>query len=142
MIKFFTTFANISSYLAIAASLVFYIGIIARSKNLASADTYNNCNSQLKSCRVSSVLFALLAWFVASGGTRKEAIEGYTALSGTCSKLGYAWIIFAFINILLSLFLAITKRSGSELEIMKKLRNSSFIMGAVFLLLSFILQVN
>lgn len=142
MIKFFTTFANVSSYLAIAASLVFYIGIIARSKNLANADTYNNCNSQLKSCRVSSVVFTQLAWFVASGGTRKEAIEGYTALSGTCSKLGYVWIIFAFINILLSLFLAITKRSGSELEIMKKLRNSSFIMGAVFLLLSFILQVN
>lgn len=142
MIEFFTTFANISSYLAIAASLVFYIGIIARSNNLSSADTYNNCNSQLKSCRVSSVVFTLLAWFVASGGTRKEAIESYIALSGTCSKLGDVWIIFAFINILLSLFLAITKRRGSELEIMKKLRNSSFIMGAVFLLLSFVLQVN
>lgn len=141
MIKFFTIFANIASYLAIAASLVFYIGIVARSKNLTNTDTYNNCNSQLQSCRISSVVFTLLAWFVASGGTRREAIEGYTALSGTCSKLGYAWIIFAFINILLSLFLAIIKRSSSDLEIMKSLRNSSFVMGAVFLILSFILQV-
>ena len=142
MIKFFTTFANISSYLAIAASLIFYIGIIAKSQNLTNADTYNNCNSQLKSCRISSVVFTLLAWFVASGGTRKEAIDAYMALSGTCSTLGYVWIVFAFISILLSLFLAIAKQGGSELEVMKKLRNSGFVMGAVFLFFSFILQVN
>lgn len=142
MIKFFTTFANISSYLAIAASLVFYIGIIAKSRNLANADTYNNCSSQLKSCRVSSVVFTLLAWFVASGGTREEAIEAYIALSGTCSSLGYVWIVFAFISILLSLFLAIARRGSSELEIMKNLKSSGFVMGAVFLILSFLLEVN
>lgn len=141
MIKFFTVFANIASYTAIAASLIFYIGIIAKSKNLGNSDTYSNCNSQLKSCRVSSVIFVLLAWFITSGGSRAEAIEGYLSLSETCSSLGYAWIIFAFVNILISLFLAITKRSGNELEIMKKLRNSSFIMGAIFMCLAFILKV-
>lgn len=142
MIKFFMTFANIASYLAIAASLAFYIGILVRSKNLSSIDTYNNCHSQLKSCRVSSITFVILAWFLVSGGTRSEAISGYISISNTCYKLGSTWIVFAFINIVFSLLFAATKRSGDVLGIMKKLRSSSFVMGTWFLFLSFILQVN
>lgn len=142
MIKYFTTFAGISTYLAIAVSLVFFIGILAKSQALTNADTYKNCASQLKSCYISSVVFTLLAWFTGSCGTSQEAMDTYMALSGSCANLGYTWIVFAFVSILLSLILAIGKRSGPELEIMKKLRNSGFIMGAVFLVLSFILEVN
>ncbi|MBR5020036.1 MAG: hypothetical protein IKY17_00260 [Oscillospiraceae bacterium] len=142
MIKFFAIFANISSWLAIAASLIFYVGIIGRSRHLTNSKTFCNCSAQLQSCRVSSVVFMLLAWFLASGGTRSEAVAGYAALSRTCSRLGYIWVVFAFINILLSLILSIMGRSSSDLEITKELRRPGFIMGAVFLTLSFILQVN
>ena len=45
-------------------------------------------------------------------------------------------------NVVISVVLGILKRGKEELEIMGKLRKSNFVMGAIFLVIAFILKVN
>ena len=88
------------------------------------------------------MIFAFLNWFTVSGLPIKECLDGYANLSATSSCLGCIWIIFAIVNVIVSVILGILSRGKEELTIMGKLRNSNFIMGAVFLAIAFVLKVN
>lgn len=142
MIKFFSVMTNATTIIAMIASVVFLIGILFRSKSISNVEVYNTCDNQIKVSRVSSVIFAVLYWFVVSGLPTKECLEGYANLSATSSRLGCIWIVLAFVNIIVSVILGILKRGKEELEIMGKLRKSNFVMGAIFLVIAFILKVN
>lgn len=139
---FFLFMISASTIIALVTSIVFFIGILFESQAISNTETYFMCDNQIKTCRIASIVFSGLYWFYVSGMASKDCLKGYANLSGVCSRWGSIWIIFAFINIVVSIFLGITKRRKGEMEIMDKLRKSSFLMGAVFLIISFILKVN
>lgn len=142
MINFFFLMTNASTIIAMVVSAVFLVGILLRSKSISNVEVFNTCNSQIKVCRILSVVFAALYWLVVSGLPTEECLEGYANLSATCSRLGCIWVVFAFVNVVISVVLGILKRGKEELEIMGKLRKSNFVMSAIFLVIAFILKVN
>lgn len=132
----------VSTALALIASLVFFVGTLFESGLTATAEIFNVCDNQIRICKISSIVFVVLYWFAVSGLPQAECLAGYAKLSAVCFTIGRIWIIFAFVNVVFSMFLGILKRGGSELAIMGKLRTSCFIMGAVFLVIAFLLKVN
>lgn len=109
MISFFSVMIYVTSIIAIVVTLVFYAGILMSNKNISSGQVYTSCSAQLKTCKVSSVVFVLVYWFCVSGLSKKECLKGYAALSKVCSRFGCIWIVFAVVNIALSIVMTITK---------------------------------
>lgn len=142
MINFFSVMAIVSTIIAMIVSAVFLAGILLKSNSISSVEVFNTCNNQTKVCRISSVIFVILYWFAVSGLSTEECLKGYANLSAICSCLGCIWIVFAFINVIVSVIFGILKKGKDELEIMGKLRKSNFVMGAIFLVIAFILKVN
>lgn len=141
MISFFSTMIHVTSIMAMVVTLIFYGGILIGNKNISSGQVYTLCSEQLNTCRVSSIIFAAVYWFCVSGLTKKKCLEGYAALSKICSKFGCIWIIFAVLNIALSIAMAIAKKDSGVMAIMGKLRTSCIWMGTIFLVISFVLKV-
>ena len=137
MISFFSVMIYVTSIIAIVVTLVFYAGILMSNKNISSGQVYTSCSAQLKTCKVSSVVFVLVYWFCVSGLSKKECLKGYAALSKVCSRFGCIWIVFAVVNIALSIVMTITK----AMTTMGKLRSSCFLMGIIFLVFSVVLKV-
>lgn len=142
MVNFFSAMIYITTILAMVATGVFYIGILFRSASLTNPEVFSICNNQIKVCRVSSVVFSVLYWFVVSGLPSSECLIRYQNLSAICSRLGCVWVIFAFVSIVISIILGIQKRGKDEVITMSKLRNSSFVMGAILIMVAFVLKVN
>ena len=140
MISFFSVMINITSIIAMIVTLIFYGGIIL-DNNISSGQVYASCSTQLKTCKISSIVFAVVYWFCVSGLTKKECLEGYVALSKTCSRYGCIWIVFAVLNIVLSIVMAIARKDSEAIETMGKLRTSCVWMGVIFLIFSFVLKV-
>lgn len=141
MINFFSIMIHITTIIALAVTAIFYGGIFFNNQSITSEDTFNNCSTQLKICKSTSLVFVALYWFFVSGLPQKVCLEGYDALSKICSRFGCIWIIFAVINIILSIVISITKKNSEVITIMEKLRSSCFGMGALFLVVSFVLKV-
>lgn len=142
MLPFFTAMIFASTIIAMIASVVFFVGIFVKSKAISKPETFETCNNQIKVCRISSIVFTVLFWFIASGLPTEECIVKYVNLSRLCAIIGSVWIAFALVNVIISIILSFTKREEGAMEIMKKLRKSSFVMGAVNLVIAFILKVN
>lgn len=142
MTIFFSIMIYISTIISYLVTGLFMVGIVIKAKGIGDLETYNNCNIQLKICKIASFVFAVLYWLIVSGVAQEECLKGYKTLSNTCGRLGCIWIIFAIINIVLSIYLSITKRGKEEITIMSRLRSSSFLMGAIFIVISFLLKVN
>lgn len=141
MISFFSVMIHVTSIIAMVVTLIFYGGILISNKNISSGQVYASCSVQLKTCKVSSIVFAVVYWFCVSGLTKKECLEGYAALSKICSRFGCIWIIFAVLNIALSIVMAIAKKDSEAMATMGKLRTSCIWMGVIFLVISFVLKV-
>lgn len=141
MISFFSVMINVTSIIAMVVTLIFYVGILLSNKNIFSGQVYTACSAQLKTCKVTSLVLAVVYWFCVSGLSKKECLEGYAALSKICSRYGCIWIVFAVINIALSIVMAIAKKDSEAMTTMGKLRTSCFWMGAIFLAISFVLKV-
>lgn len=142
MISFFFIMIHVSTIIAMVASLVFFVGVFFENRPTSNIEVFNTCNNQVKVCRVASLIFVVLYWFVVSGLSTEECLEGYSKLSTACSILGRIWIVLAFVNIVISVIIIISERGKDEMEIMGKLRKSDFVMGAFFLVIAFILKVN
>lgn len=140
--NFFSIMIIISTMIAIISSIAFSLGSLIKNNSVFDYKTFSVCVHQINACRVSSVVFTALYWFVVSGLPQKQCLAGYAKISAICSKLGSIWIIFAFINIVLSFILCITKREKEDLSIMEQNRNSGFFMGALFLIIAFVLKVD
>lgn len=141
MISFFSVMIHVTSIIAMVVTLIFYGGILLGNKNDSSGQAYTSFSAQLNTCRVSSIVFVVVYWFCVSGLTKKECLEGYTALSKTCSRFGCIWIVFAVLNIVLSIVMAIAKKDSEAMATMGKLRTSCIWMGIIFLVISFVLKV-
>ena len=142
MEKFFYIMINVSTIVALITTILFVLGILFKIRSVSTLDVFTTCNIQIKACRVSSVVFAILYWFLVSGLPTSECLEGYKALSSICSIWGCVWIVLAFVNVAISIILGISKRGRDELEMMRKMRKSNFVMGAIFLVIGFLLKVN
>ena len=59
----------------------------------------------------------------------------------TCSRFGCIWIVFAVVNIALSIVMTITNKDSEAMTTMGKLRSSCFLMGIIFLVFSVVLKV-
>ncbi len=81
-------------------------------------------------------LLVLCIWFI-----QKECLKGYAALSKVCSRFGCIWIVFAVVNIALSIVMTITNKDSEAMTTMGKLRSSCFLMGIIFLVFSVVLKV-
>ena len=136
MISFFSVMIHVTSIIAMVVTLVFYAGILLSNKNISSGQVYTACSAQLKTCKATSVVFAVVYWFCVSGLSKKECLEGYAALSKVCSRFGCIWIVFA-----LSIVMAIAKKDSEAMTTMGKLRTSCFWMGIIFLVFAFVLKV-
>lgn len=141
MVSFFSIMIDISTVIAMVVSVVFFAGILFRCQTASDAETFKTCNNQMRVCKISSVIFAILYWFVVSGLPQEECLKAYEELSATCFRWGRIWIIFAFVSVVISIILGISKRGKDELEIMRELKKSSFVMGTFFLIIAFILKV-
>ncbi len=142
MTGFFYTMIYVSVIIELLFCVVFCGGILLKSKAMADAEVFKACNKQMKACRVSSVVFAALYWFVSLGLPTRDCLEGFSNLSTVCLIVGCMWVIAGFVNIIMSIVLAFAKRGTEELTIMKGLRRSNFFMGAVFFVITFLLKVN
>lgn len=141
MISFFLVMIHITSIIAMVVTLIFYVGLLLSNKKISSVQVYTSCGAQLKTCKTTSVVFAIAYWFCVSGLSKKECLEGYAALSKVCLRFGCIWIIFAVLNIVLSIVMSIAKSASEVMAIMRKLRTSCFWMGVIFLIFSFVLKV-
>lgn len=75
MISFFSVMIYVTSIIAIVVTLVFYAGILMSNKNISSGQVYTSCSAQLKTCKVSSVVFVLVYWFCVSGLSKRNALR-------------------------------------------------------------------
>lgn len=141
MIGFFSVMIHVTSIVAMVVTLIFYGGILIGNKNISSGQVYASCNTQLKICKVTSIVFSAVYWFCVSGLSKTECLAGYATLSKTCARFGCIWLVIAVLNIVLSIVMAITKKNSESIATMGKLRNSCFWMGVIFLVISFILKV-
>lgn len=141
MISFFSVMIHVTSIIAMVVTLIFYVDILLGNKNIFSEQVYTSCSAQLKTCKVTSLVFAVAYWFCVSGLSKKECLEGYAALSKICLRFGYIWIVFAVLNIALSIVMAIVKKNSEAMTTMGELRTSCFWMGIIFLVISFVLKV-
>lgn len=87
MISFFSVMIYVTSIIAIVVTLVFYAGILMSNKNISSGQVYTSCSAQLKTCKVSSVVFVLVYWFCVSGLSKKECLNRMFVRCGKCHKL-------------------------------------------------------
>lgn len=141
MIVFFSVMIHVTSIISMVVTLIFYGSILISNNNTSIGQVYKSSDSQLKTCRISSIVFAVVYWFCVSGLTKSECLEGYAALSKICSRYGCIWIVFAVLNIALSIAMAIAGKDSEAMTTMGKLRTSCIWMGIVFLVISFVLKV-
>ena len=141
MIKLLSLLTYISTIMAIVSTLIICVSYFGNTRSSSLSTSYKAINSQIKIYRISSLIFTVLSWLVISGENKQKCLEGYVALSKTCSHLGTIWIIYAFICIVISLVMISIKKDSSDIKSVSKFRNSGFIMGGIFLVCSFILNV-
>ena len=130
--------ANVLAYLIVA---LFYVGVAINNRKIANSNTFADCKKQLQICETAGILFAAIYWFAVSSMSRAECLKGYAALSGLSVKFAYVWIALALIAILLSVYLSVKKRDKDSISIVNSLRKTSFFMGVVFFLISFLVKV-
>lgn len=142
MTTFFSWMIYVTNIISMLATIIFFVGAITNNSKISGKETFANCNSQIKLCRIASLVFVVLYWFIVSGMTKEECLEGYSKLSSICSVFGCIWVIFFIINIIVSIILALSKKGRDSMATLGKMRKSNIIMGVLFLVVAFSLKVN
>lgn len=141
MTGFFLVMIYITTIISGTVMIIFF-GSILTNKNNITTQVYESCKPQLKACEVCSVVFAFLYWFAVSSLTQTECVKCYKKLSNAGAWIGGAWIVLAILDIVFSIYVSIRKKDTEAMNVMGRLRYSCFVMGAVFLIISFLLNVN
>lgn len=143
MTQLFLVFIYLSSAIAVLATLVICIRFFMNSsaKNDSYVANITSINSQIGICKRAGVIFTLFEWFLFSCEEKNVCLNGYVRLSITCMQVGIGWICLAFLCIIFNIFLIMRKEGGKITACICKFRNSSFGIGSLYILLSFILDV-
>lgn len=142
MINLFILFSLLSTAIAAVAAVVLCIGTTAQASYVTEPDSVQTINMQINTCKITSLLFCILAWLAASSMERMECLQYYSQIGEACLYLGCAWIGLGFIMIICCIFLGIAKRSKTSIARIYCVRNSSFATGGIFLLFSVLLNVS
>lgn len=141
MIEFFIGFDYVSTVIAILATLVLCIMVLKKENDADRDEFFNNCFRQIRTCRLVSIVFAVLLWFLISGREMEECLRLYGRLSVVCYRIGLSWIIFGLITIVFGVYLSFRNRISNNAQKLAKLRGSSFIQGALFLIFAVLLDI-
>lgn len=141
MTAFFSWMIYLTNIISMIATIVFFVGTITNNTRISGKETFTSCNNQIKICKIASLVFVVLYWFIVSGMTKEECLEGYSKLSSICSVFGCIWIVFFIINIIVSIILALSKKGRDSTAILGKMRKSNIVMGVLFLVVAFLLKV-
>ena len=71
----------------------------------------------------------------------EECLRLYARLSVVCSRIGLSWTIFGLITIVFGVYLSFRNRISNNAQKLAKLRGSSFIQGAMFLIFAVLLDI-
>lgn len=134
---FFSQFANWISVLILLIITVTAVFFCYKEKEMPNIDEVSTC---LNCCIISMIVFIICSWLMVSG-ERIENLECYKEIASKCLLMGRVWFIFAFLNILASLYVGMDKGNLNSIVTLKKIRKTTFIVGAVLCLLSFLLAV-
>lgn len=139
MIKIMTIFMYVATILAIGSTAIVAVNYLVETKT--KQIDFMTINKHIKTCRRSSLVFTALVWLANSFEQRSICIKGYLELSATCLRLGFFWLVYAFVCIAICILMVSIKKEQVLINHISKFRNSGFIMGAVFLIVSFLLNV-
>jgi hypothetical protein len=141
MVEFFEMFAYIATIVAAFIYVILCIGLMANSAYINDEDVFQACVRQAKTCRKASFLFCVVIWLLASCMSKAECLQIYGELSVQCFLLGSVWMLFAFVCILLCVFLGIARKKKTVISKIETFRNGNFLMSILFLLCSVLLNV-
>ena len=142
MITFFSWMIYVTNIISMLFIMVFFIGAVTNNTKISGKETFAICNNQIKICRIASLVFVVLYWFIVSGMTKEECLKEYSKLSSICSVFGCIWIVFFIINIVFGIILAISKKGKDNTAMLGKMRKSNIVMGVLLLVIAFLLKVN
>lgn len=136
---FFSTLANEIAIIASSVLILISVLYIFPNKEMPMID--EACR-YLSCCKISGILFVILACLMVSDRNKSLDMAFYQQVSDQCLCIGKQWFFFFFANIIASILISLKKNSQSSLTALNKMRASAFIMGAVFFILSFVLDVS
>lgn len=143
MTQIFLIFIYLSTAIAILATLIVCGSIFVKclKKDHSSVMDITSIYSQIGICKKTGIIFTVLEWFLFSCEKKEICLKGYANLSGVCLQIGIIWIVFAFICIIINMMVSICKADAKTIANLCRFRNSSFGVGALYILFSFILNV-
>lgn len=139
MIKIMTIFMYVATILAIGSTAIVAVNYLVATKT--KQIDFMTINKHIGTCRRASLVFTALVWLANSFEQRSVCIKGYLELSATCLRLGFFWLVYAFVCIAICILMVSMKKEQVLVIHISKFRNSGFIMGAVFMIVSFLLNV-
>lgn len=143
MIKIFFFFIYFSTAIAVLSTTIVCLSILKKSslRDKSSGIDMTSIVSQIGICKTASIIFTIVEWFLFSCEKKAVCLEGYAKLSVTCSRIGIVWIIYAFVCIIINILLTMRKVDAKLIANVGKFRKSSFVMGALYIVFAFILNV-
>lgn len=144
MTQIFLIFIYLSIATAILSTLIVCMNIFIKclaKDNKSSVMDITSIYSQIGICKKASIIFTIFEWFLFSCEKRAICLKGYAKLSVVCLRVGVAWIALAFICIIINMVLIMRKTDSRAIENLCKFRNSSFMVGALYILFSVILNI-
>lgn len=134
---FFSQFANWISVLILLIIIVTAVLFCYKRKEMPNID---EVSASLNCCIISMIVFIICSWLMVSG-EQIGNLKCYEEIASKCLLMGRVWFVIAFLNILASLYVGMEKGNSNSIITLKKIRKTSFIVGAVLCLLSFLLAV-
>lgn len=140
MIDFILLCVNAATILAGATIFVLCAMMTFRRTTLTES-AFTGCFGQVKTSQKVSLLLIGMVWFLMSGQDRRSCMEGYVELSERCGYIGSAWIALALSTLVFGILMSLFKHSSEDNKRIAMMRTSCFVYGAVYLLISFLLNV-
>lgn len=143
MTRIFMFFIYLSTFIAITSMLIVCVSILIKASSDSRFLVRNmlSIDSQVKILKIVGIVFTIIEWFLFSCEKKEICLEGYAKLSDTCFRLSVIWIVLAFICIIINMALVIRRVDSGVIAIISRFRNSAFIMGTMYSVFSFILNV-
>ena len=141
MVNILTIFAYVSTLIAISVYLFFLGSNLFRRYSTFNAAAFNSVSADLKNCKNAGILCIVIAWLFASCQSLSNCLNDYRSLATACQYLGFAWILFTFLTIILSVAFGVAKKNPDVIQILRNLRKSGLYTGLIFMVLSIILKV-
>lgn len=90
-----------------------------------------------------SLVFLLASWLVVSANENSQIYQMYDNIASRANRMSLGWFVVAIAYIVFSFVLGLMGKKDDDLfDSINKMRNSAFLMGAIFCVVSFLLSIN